>query len=130
MTEETKKLLEKMKKKRGYIEPWQEFMAEEDTDFIRAYEEVFDKIGVRSVALPIKYKLLILIGVLCAQRDQASAKTQIKRAFRLGATKEEIIEAIEMAYLPSGAPTLIHGIKALIDVLKEQSNPQANAQER
>lgn len=121
MTEETQKIVEEIKKKRGYIDPWQKFMAEEDMDFIRAYEEVYDKIGIRSVALPLKYKQLILIAVLCAQRDHASAKTQIKRALRLGATKEEVIEAIEMAYLPGGAPTLIHGIKALIDALKESS---------
>jgi alkylhydroperoxidase/carboxymuconolactone decarboxylase family protein YurZ len=46
-------------------------------------------------------------------------KDHVRRALRLGATKEEIVEVLQSAYFHTGALTLVHGMVALIDVLKE-----------
>ena len=46
-------------------------------------------------------------------------KDHVRRALRLGATKEELVEVFQSAYFHTGALTLVHGMVALIDVLKE-----------
>jgi alkylhydroperoxidase/carboxymuconolactone decarboxylase family protein YurZ len=119
MTDQTQKILDEIKAKRGYLYPWQELLAKEDPDFIKNYEKMWDTIGARSVVLPQKIKQIILVAVLASKIDEVALRTQIKRAFSLGATKQELIEAIEVAFIPGGALTLVHGLKALLDVMQE-----------
>ncbi|HWP49644.1 MAG TPA: carboxymuconolactone decarboxylase family protein [Candidatus Limnocylindrales bacterium] len=119
MTDQTQKILDEIKAKRGYLYPWQELLAKEDPDFIKNYEKMWDTIGARSVVLPQKIKQIILVAVLASKTDEVALRTQIKRAFSLGATKQELIEAIEVAFIPGGALTLVHGLKALLDVMQE-----------
>jgi hypothetical protein len=57
----------------------------------------------------------------------------VRRALRLGATKEELVEVFQSAYFHTGALTLVHGMVALIDVLKEledEKKPAAQAAKR
>jgi alkylhydroperoxidase/carboxymuconolactone decarboxylase family protein YurZ len=112
-------IMEEIRQKRGYLYPWQEFLAREDPTFIVNYERMWDTIGARSVVLPLKLKQVILVAVLAALRDETAMRTQMRRAVRLGATKEELIEALEVAYIPGGALTLVHGFKVLAEVLAE-----------
>jgi len=119
MNEQSQRILEEIKAKRGYLYPWQEFLAKEDPDFIINYEKMWDTVGARSVVLPQKIKQIILVAVLASKTDEVALRTQIKRAFSLGATKQELVEAIEVAFIPGGALTLVHGLKALLDVMQE-----------
>ena len=60
-------------------------------------------------------------------------KDHVRRALRLGATKEELVEVFQSAYFHTGALTLVHGMVALIDVLKEledEKKPGARAAKR
>jgi hypothetical protein len=45
---------------------------------------------------------------------------------RLGATRDEIVEVLQSAYFHTGALTLVHGMIALIDVLKEDEQQTAH----
>jgi len=38
----------------------------------------------------------------------------MKRALKFGATKEELLEAVETSIVPGGAPTFSIGLKALM----------------
>ncbi len=40
----------------------------------------------------------------------------MKRALRLGATKQELLEAVESSIVPGGAPTFSTGLRALMRV--------------
>jgi len=40
----------------------------------------------------------------------------MKRAIRLGATKEELFEVLETCMVPGGAPTFHRGVSALLEV--------------
>ena len=40
----------------------------------------------------------------------------MKRAIRLGATKEELFEVLETCLVPGGAPTFHRGLSALLEV--------------
>ena len=118
-------IMEDIRQKRGYLYPWQEFVAREDPEFIVNYEKMWDTIGARSVVLPLKFKQIILVAVLAALRDETAMRTQMRRALRLGATKQELTEALQVAFIPGGALTLVHGYKVLADVLAEHEQAQS-----
>jgi alkylhydroperoxidase/carboxymuconolactone decarboxylase family protein YurZ len=120
-------LIAEIEAKRGYIYPWQEYLAREDPDFVERYEALWDMIGARSLVLPASVKQLILIGVVCSRLDDVAMRTQIDRGLRMGITAQEIAEAIEVAFLPSGALTLVHGIKALVDGVAAQGTATAES---
>ena len=62
---------------------------------------------------------LIVCAAVAIGGYQAGLKEHVRRALRLGATKEELTEVFQSAYFHTGALTLVHGMIALIDVLKE-----------
>lgn len=113
-------VVRRAEEKRGYSPFWLRFMAETDLEFLEAYNALYEKIGARSVHLPQKFKELITIAVLAVQREDFGLHSHIRRAFRLGATKEEIVEALQAASFHTGALTLVHGLKVLLEILEEQ----------
>ncbi len=120
-------LIATIREKRGYLYPWQDYLAREDPEFVEKYEDLWDTIGARSVVLTLQQKQLILIGVVCSRLDDVAMKTQIERGIRLGLSPMAIAEAIEVAFLPSGALTLVHGIKALRDAIEAGIQPDPGA---
>ena len=48
--------------------------------------------------------------------EQAGLVAHMKRAIRLGATKEELFEVLETCLVPGGAPTFHRGLSALLEV--------------
>lgn len=106
--------------KRGYSPFWLRFMAEVDLEYLEAYNGLYEAVGARSVHLPQKFKELIAIAVLAVQREDFGLHSHLRRAFRLGLTKEEIVEALQAASFHTGAVTLVHGLKVLLEILEEQ----------
>ena len=47
----------------------------------------------------------------------------MKRAIRLGATREELFEVLETCLVPGGAPTFHRGLGALLEVKAEGESP-------
>ncbi len=113
-------VVRRAEEKRGYSPLWLRFMGEVDFELLKAYNDLYEKIGARSVHLPLKFKELITVAVLAVEHEDSGMRTHIKRAFRLGATKEEIVEALQAAYFHTGALTLVHGLKVLMGVLEEE----------
>lgn len=112
-------LIERMKKDRGYIYPEWEFAARADPDFVDAYNNLYRMALSDGTALDAKTKEFIAIGILAFRGEVSSVKTHILRAMRLGATKQEILEAIEATIIPGGAPTFYNGLSALIKAINE-----------
>jgi AhpD family alkylhydroperoxidase len=113
-------VVRRAEEKRGYSPFWLRFMSEVDLEFLEAYSALYETIGARSVHLPLKFKELITVAVLAVEHEDFGMRSHIKRALRLGATKEEIVEAFQTAYFHTGALTLVHGMKVLMEVLEEQ----------
>lgn len=110
-------------KLRGYKPLWLRFMGEVDFDFLKVYQEYHELICTRSVHLPLKFKELITISILAREHCELGLRDHIPRAFKLGVTKEEIVEALQTASLHTGALTLVFGLKILIEILeKEEQN--------
>lgn len=110
-------------RRRGFVPYWLRFMAEVDVDFLEAYERVYELTAVRQGALPAKFREMIVCAAVAIGGYQSGLKEHVRRALRLGATKEELTEVFQSAYFHTGALTLVHGMIALIDVLKE-TEPQ------
>ncbi|MDW8045349.1 MAG: carboxymuconolactone decarboxylase family protein [Nitrososphaerota archaeon] len=117
--EKVRRLLERMKEKRGYVVPEWEFLIKKDPEFFEAYENLYDKSLMDGKALPAKVRELIAIAILAFRGQREAVLSHVKRALALGATKDEILEAIETAMVPGGAPTLAIGLYALKKIEEE-----------
>ena len=113
-------IVRKGEKRRGFVPYWLRFMAEVDVDFLEAYERIYELTAVRKGKLEPKVReMIVCAAVAIGGGYQPGLKEHVRRALRLGASKRELTEAFQSAYFHTGALTLVHGMIALIDVLKE-----------
>ena len=120
-------------RRRGFVPYWLRTMAEVDVDFLEAYERIYELTAVRKGKLPPKVREMIVVAAVSIGGYLPGIKDHVRRALRLGATKEELVEVFQSAYFHTGALTLVHGMVALIDVLKElegEKEPVARAAKR
>lgn len=90
--------------------------------------EYFDKLkGIyvdgtfgRDGALPRKTKELIMVGITCAIRAARGVRLHSERALTLGATPQEVLEAMQVAAIPGGMPGLWLGVETLKDILEKR----------
>jgi alkylhydroperoxidase/carboxymuconolactone decarboxylase family protein YurZ len=114
-------------RRRGFTPYWLEFMAENDIDFLEAYERIYELTAVRKSVLPAKFREMIVVAAVAIGGYQSGLKQHVHRALQLGATKQELIEVFQSAYFHTGALTLVQGMIALIDCLKELEQEGARA---
>jgi alkylhydroperoxidase/carboxymuconolactone decarboxylase family protein YurZ len=110
--------------RRGFVPYWLRVMADVDVDFLEAYERIYELTAVRKGKLPPKFREMIVCAAVAIGGYQPGLKDHIRRALKLGATREEMVEVFQSAYFHTGALTLVHGMIGLIDVLKEQELPK------
>lgn len=115
-------IVQRGEKRRGFVPYWLRVMADVDVDFLEAYERIYELTAVRKGKLPPKFREMIVCAAVAIGGYQPGLKDHIRRALRLGATREEMVEVFQSAYFHTGALTLVHGMIGLIDVLKEQEH--------
>ncbi len=120
--QKAEQLIARMKADRGYIYPEWEFAARSDPDLVEAYNNLYRATLSDGQALSAKVREFIAIGILAFKGDPTTVKAHIKRAMRLGATKQEVFEAIATSIVPGGAPTFYCGLSAMLEVLKEMES--------
>ena len=116
----TKELMEAMMKERGYLTPRQRYMAEKDVDFMEAYNHLYEKGLKDGKALSAKIREFVAIAILAYRGLDEAVYEHIRRALRLGATKQELLEAIETMMIPGGSPTFATALRALIRIEEEE----------
>jgi AhpD family alkylhydroperoxidase len=57
-------------------------------------------------ALPAKTKILMALAVVASKQCEACTVSQMKSALKNGATKEEIMETMDVIFITSGAPAV------------------------
>jgi alkylhydroperoxidase/carboxymuconolactone decarboxylase family protein YurZ len=72
----------------------------------------------REGALPRITKELIMVGICCALHRPRGVKIHSERALTLGASPQEVLEAVETAAIPGGMPGLWLGVETLQEILK------------
>jgi len=98
----------------GY--PFWDWVAKEDPDYIKAREPVSDLSLGAGKELAIKYREMVIIGILAFRGREGGVVAHMKRAIDHGATKRELLEAIQSAAVPGGGPTFSTGVQALMQL--------------
>jgi alkylhydroperoxidase/carboxymuconolactone decarboxylase family protein YurZ len=113
-------LVKEMKKERGCIPVTWSYLAKNDVDFMEAYYSLYDKSLGEGRSLSAKIRELIVIVLLAYRGSDEAVYAHCKRALELGATEQELLEAIETSIIPGGAPTFRTGLQALMRIEKEK----------
>jgi alkylhydroperoxidase/carboxymuconolactone decarboxylase family protein YurZ len=97
-----------------------EWVAKEDPEYVEARKPLSELSIGEGKALPIKYREMVIIGIL-AYRGSTSEGilAHMRRAIQYGATKRELLEAIQSAAVPGGGPTFSAGCRALMQLDSE-----------
>src|SRR2546428_13140675 len=95
----------------GY--PFWDWVAKEDPEYVRARGPLTQLSVGEGKELSIKHREMVIIGILAYRGRDEGVVTHMRRAVQHGATKRELLEAIEAAAVPGGGPTLTSGGQAL-----------------
>ncbi len=109
---------------------WKDFMAETEANLGAYAKEVpetvrgfgiMGKAAKSSGALSEKTKEFVALGIAIATRCDSCIGFHVKSLVRLGATREELCEALAMATYMGGGPSYAYSAKALkaYDVFSE-----------
>jgi alkylhydroperoxidase/carboxymuconolactone decarboxylase family protein YurZ len=99
----------------GY--PYWEWVAREDPDYVKARAPLAELSVGEGKALPIKYREMVIIGILAFRGGSMEGMlAHLRRAVQYGATKRELLEAIQSAAVPGGGPTFSAGVRALMQL--------------
>ncbi len=74
------------------------------------------KAAMQEGALSVKVKEMMALGMGIAARCDGCIASHAKAALRAGATREELIETIDVAIMMGGGPAVIYGTQALAAV--------------
>ena len=118
-------LLDELYRKRGYLFEWQVLLADAAPEFLRAYDAVWTEVNTdRPEGLALRYRELVYATVASVLGEDVVAKNHIHKALDAGATRTELVDALLVAWTPTGSKTLIHGLRSLVDVLIERGEYQ------
>ena len=96
----------------GY--PWAKWLAREDPEYAEARGPVSALSVGEGKELSIKHREMVIIGILAFRGRDEGVVTHMRRAVQHGATKRELLEAIQAAAVPGGGPTLSSGVQGLM----------------
>ncbi len=118
---ESQKYINDLYKKRGYILDFHKVLAAEDFEFLKAYNEAIDAGYGNQRALDKKTKELLYIALQSSVKATVEQiKLHVKLALDYGATKREILEALEMVIPPAGVPAFMIGFEAWKQVVSPE----------
>jgi 4-carboxymuconolactone decarboxylase len=113
----TEKEIKNLKKKIGKVPKFFKELTEKDPEMfklvVRLDQHIWD-----DGALSRKTKKLIAIAIATALRDQHAVHAQMAGAAELGVSKDEVEEALRVAFLLSGMPAYVYGKSELDNVMK------------
>ena len=90
-----------------------EWLADEDPEYVTARQPISALSIGEGKELSVKYREMVIIGILMYRGRQDGVVAHMKRAIDHGATKRELLEAVYAAAVPGGGPTLSSGVQAL-----------------
>ncbi len=99
-------------------------MSRNPVEFMKAFDgELFENIASGQAlafndgVLARKQKLLIALAIDASHSAEAGVRSLAQQAIAAGATKEEIKEALRVAYYISGVASMYTAARALDDIL-------------
>ena len=113
----TKKLDGKAASPYGY--PFWDWVAKEDPEYVKARQPLSALSIGEGKELSVKYREMVIIGILAYRGRQEGVLAHMRRAIDHGATKRELLEAMQSAAVPGGGPTFSAGAQALMQLDRE-----------
>ncbi len=105
--------VDKMYKERGYILDFHKVMVAEDFEMLKAYNAFIAAEYTNQRTLDAKTKEIIFTCVLTAMKAGVDhIKSHIKLAIDYGATKKEVLEALEICIPAASVPAFMNGLEA------------------
>ena len=101
----------------GY--PFWDWVAKEDPEYVKARQPLSALSIGEGKELSVKYREMVIIGILAYRGRQEGVLAHMRRAIDHGATKRELLEAIQSAAVPGGGPTFSSGAQALMQLDRE-----------
>ena len=95
------------------------WLEKEDPEYVKARQPVSALSIGDGRELSIKYREMVIIGILAYRGREDGVVAHMRRAIQHGATKRELLEAVYAAAVPGGGPTLSAGVKALMQLDQE-----------
>ena len=114
MEDKARELIERMEKERGFGRLWRKLLAERDPVFMELYHNASMHV-FRDGALSRKITEIICICADALQLYEPGVRIHTRNALKLGATEQEIIEALEAAILPG-----IHYLSVLLPAIVDE----------
>jgi alkylhydroperoxidase/carboxymuconolactone decarboxylase family protein YurZ len=99
-------ILEKIFADRGYAEDFHVVMAKKDPEFLKLYLNLWESI-FKHGNLDNKTASLVRLSAICALKIPAGLDHGMDLAKKAGASEEEIMDVIKIAYFFSGNASLI-----------------------
>ena len=108
------------RQRKGKLHPVFEYLEKTDREFLKAYNSVavlnFNYgPAAKGRTLPAKIKELIAVALLASVKGDTT-RDHIRKALSHGASRREIIEALEMSMHITGAPSLEFGLTQLMSI--------------
>jgi len=110
---EKQAFVDKMYRDRGYILDFHKVMVAEDFDFLKAYNQMIKEGYTKQRTLDAKTKEIVYAVILTAVKASVDhIKTHIKLALDYGASKQEVLEALELCLPGASVPAFMLGFEA------------------
>jgi alkylhydroperoxidase/carboxymuconolactone decarboxylase family protein YurZ len=93
-----------------------DWLAREDPEYVKARQPLSALSLGEGKELSVKYREMVIIGILAFRGREDGVVAHMRRAVEHGATKRELLEAIQSAAVPGGGPTLSTGVQALMEL--------------
>lgn len=93
-------------------------MAEQIPEVMNALMVLHSEV-VKDGALSAKTKELMMVGIAVALRCEYCLWKHVPEAVKLGATREEILEAVSTAIVMAGGPAVAYGSVVVLKILDE-----------
>jgi alkylhydroperoxidase/carboxymuconolactone decarboxylase family protein YurZ len=93
-----------------------EWVAREDPEYFKARQPLSALSIGEGKELSVKYREMVIIGILAFRGRDDGVVTHMRRAIEHGATRRELLEAVQAAAVPGGGPTLASGVQALMEL--------------
>jgi 4-carboxymuconolactone decarboxylase len=111
--------IDEMARKRGYVLDYHKFMANADFDVLIAANRLVDSVYLQQRTLDRKTKeLLFIISLTVLRAGKEHIKAHIRVALELGATPNEILEALEIALPEAGVVIFQEGLEAWCEAVE------------
>ena len=113
---EDKELIRSMSEKLGFTPEILNVLGELEPEFLMKYNRCNHRL-LQDGALPAKVKILMALAVVASKQCERCVVAQMKSALENGATKEEIMETLDVISITSGAPA-VAACRAALKLLK------------